>query len=180
MKLDLKFKILGLFFLVFVVLSFVYLFYSIPKVGYVRTKILTGKYDGVKESRILYDKKTAEWNNTIDTMNKVLQKDIIAFEKEQNSMPVKMRQFREEQLQERVNLFEQYRVNVERKKQEEEERLLQAAYNQINAMVEEYAKENHYDFILGTTQEGNLMYGASSRDITEEVLTALNKKFKGE
>ena len=113
-------------------------------------------------------------------MNKVLEKDIIVFEQEKNNMPPKMRLFREEQLESRLNTFEEYKRSIEQKAVQEEEKLIQACYNQINSMVEEYAKENNYDFVLGTTQEGNLMYGAPSRDITEEVLTALNKKFKGE
>lgn len=180
MRSDLKIRIVGTVFLLLTISFFVYLFYSIPKVGYVRTKILIEKYDGIKESRILYNKRTAEWQIMIDSLSNTLKNDIIAFEKEEKNMPEKMRLFREHQLEERINAFDAYKINTEQKKATEEEKLIQAGYNQINAMVEEYAKENNYDFILGTTQEGNLMYGAASRDITEEVLTALNKKFKGE
>jgi outer membrane protein len=44
--------------------------------------------------------------------------------------------------------------------------------------VEEYGKENGYDLILGTTTSGNILYGTEKKDITEQVLNALNNAYE--
>jgi outer membrane protein len=51
---------------------------------------------------------------------------------------------------------------------------------QINKYVEEYAKENNYDVILGGNGSGNIMYLKNDINITDDVLVYINKKYNGE
>jgi outer membrane protein len=52
-------------------------------------------------------------------------------------------------------------------------------YAQINKYVEEYAQENRYDVIMGGNGSGNIMYLSKKVNITDEVLTYINKKYEG-
>lgn len=52
-------------------------------------------------------------------------------------------------------------------------------WKQINQYVQEYAKTNNYDFILGGDGSGVLMYGNDSKNITDEVKNYINQQYKG-
>lgn len=52
-------------------------------------------------------------------------------------------------------------------------------WKQINQYVQDYAKANNYEFILGGDGSGSLMYGEASRDITKEVNVYINQRYKG-
>ena len=62
---------------------------------------------------------------------------------------------------------------------EEEEKLLKGVLNQVNAFVEEYAAEEGFDLVLGTTLSGSILYGTTGIDITEQVLQAMNQQYSG-
>ena len=50
--------------------------------------------------------------------------------------------------------------------------------SQINSFVKQYAEQEGYDIILGTTQSGSLLYANNALDITEEIVEALNQYYK--
>jgi outer membrane protein len=51
-------------------------------------------------------------------------------------------------------------------------------WKQINLNVENFGREKGYRFIYGATGNGNLMYGDSTNDLTEEVINYINKKYE--
>jgi outer membrane protein len=52
-------------------------------------------------------------------------------------------------------------------------------WKQLNQYVTDYGKKNHYTYIFGTDGSGAIMYSSSKEDITEEVLTYVNKEYNG-
>jgi outer membrane protein len=50
-------------------------------------------------------------------------------------------------------------------------------WNQINQYMEEYGQEKNYNFILGATGEGNIMFGNKKVDVTNSVIEYINKKY---
>lgn len=73
--------------------------------------------------------------------------------------------------------FLQYRQAIQQKAQAEEARVNQEILAEINAYIKQYGKEKGYDFILGATDNGNIVYAAEGKDITDEVLAGLNKQY---
>lgn len=57
--------------------------------------------------------------------------------------------------------------------------LVQGVLNQINDYIKKYAEENNYTLILGTTNDGNLLFGNKGIDVTEDILTELNNEYVG-
>jgi hypothetical protein len=49
----------------------------------------------------------------------------------------------------------------------------------LNDAIYQYGKENKYDYILGTSGSGNLMYADSVHNITDEVVIFVNKMYTG-
>lgn len=73
--------------------------------------------------------------------------------------------------------FLQYRQAIQQKAQAEEARVNQEILTEINAYIKQYGKEKGYDFILGATENGNIVYAAEGKDITDDVLAGLNKQY---
>lgn len=47
----------------------------------------------------------------------------------------------------------------------------------LNKYIEEYGKENGYNFILGSSGQGNVMYVGESDNITKDMIKYVNKKY---
>lgn len=73
--------------------------------------------------------------------------------------------------------FQQYRQAIQQKARAEEARVNQEILAEINAYIKQYGKEKGYDFILGATDNGNIVYAAEGKDITDDVLVGLNKQY---
>jgi outer membrane protein len=53
-------------------------------------------------------------------------------------------------------------------------------WKQINQWVNEYGKQNGYDYVFGAVGNGSLMYAKEANDITNEVVLFINKKYQGD
>ena len=70
--------------------------------------------------------------------------------------------------------------NEEKALQAEGQKEIDTLVKQVKAFIKDYGKTNGYTFILGSNEGGSVLYGAEATDITETVLTALNKEEKKE
>ena len=52
--------------------------------------------------------------------------------------------------------------------------------SQLNNYIKEFGKENDYEIIIGSNGTGNLMYAKDEKNISEEVIIFVNKKYSGE
>lgn len=50
---------------------------------------------------------------------------------------------------------------------------------QLNQYVSDFGKANQYDIIYGNTSNGSIMYGTDALNITKEVITFINNKYRG-
>lgn len=70
---------------------------------------------------------------------------------------------------------EQYRNDNEKTAKQFNEQI----WKQLNNYVKDFAKENEYDFVLGTSGEGNLMFANEKHDATAAAIIFVNQKYKG-
>lgn len=68
-------------------------------------------------------------------------------------------------------------INV--KEKEFSARYTNTIWTQINQYIGDYGKDNEYDFIYGATGNGSLMYGNEAKNLTNEVVIYMNKKYEG-
>ncbi len=65
---------------------------------------------------------------------------------------------------ENENLYQQYTEQI---------------WKQLNQYVEDYGKENGYDYLLGASGQGNIMYASEKEDLTKQVIEYVNNKYRG-
>ena len=150
------------------------------KIAYVRSSELVYNYLGMQEAQRDYQQKATAWQANMDTLRSDLRVSLSKFQSEYTDLKKEDREMREKLLEQQEENLKNYTMAISDKAKEEDDKITQAVLNQINSFVEEYGKAQGYDIILGTTTSGNLLYGKKAMDITEEVLLALNKQYKGE
>jgi outer membrane protein len=52
-------------------------------------------------------------------------------------------------------------------------------WKQLNQYIEDYGKENGYDYLLGTSGQGSIMYATEKDNLTEEIIKYINNKYVG-
>jgi len=70
-----------------------------------------------------------------------------------------------------------YRNNLMQELSTDESKLLNDVYEQVQAYMKDYAKENGIDVILSYTRGGALWYATDAIDVTKSVKEGLNKKY---
>jgi outer membrane protein len=158
----------------------VYSWLTKPKIAFVYNNKVLEKFDGVKDSRRLYQEKEQSYRSNIDTLEKELGFLVRDFQQNYGSYNAEVRKSKEDQLRQKQADFYQYKAAAENEIAKENEKLTVAVLNQINEFIVDYSKTNKYDFVFGTTTDGSLFYSKECYDITEEVIQAMNSKYRGE
>lgn len=86
----------------------------------------------------------------------------------------------EEKLQIKKINYYKIEENMSIKLEEEKGKGDELIWQQINTYTQEFGKEKGYDYIYGGNGSGSLMFANESKDISEDVLVYINKKFAGE
>ncbi len=151
-----------------------------PSIAYIRSGVILADYEGMKEVRDALDDKKELWHSNVDTLESDFRRALHQYNSDFKEMSGDDRRRREEYLDLQQRNLNDYRRSLERKARESEDKLLEGVLEQINVFVEHYGREEGYDVVLGTTADGNIMYGDAACDITEEVLRELNSAYRGE
>jgi len=153
---------------------------SAPKIAYIKSAELVNEYIGMREAIEMFQNKQKEWKTNLITLQKELEKSIADYQRDSLNLSDEQRINRKVTILKLREDMIRYSNVVNEKAAEEDNKMTQGVLNQINSFVEKYSKQNGYSVIFGTTASGNLMYAEEYMDITDEVLDALNKDYKGQ
>lgn len=163
------------------VLSLIFSIYSklsTPKVAYIRTLDVIYKYNGMKMAHARFKKQSEEWQANIDTLKNRYNVAVANYQIKAKSTSGKALEEDKLMLDRMEADYKKYASAIGEKAQENEKKITEEVLNQVNAFVEDYAKKNGYDIVLGAEGGGTIMYGNDKFDITEEVLKKLNEDYK--
>ena len=60
--------------------------------------------------------------------------------------------------------------------QEESRTKMDTLLKKVKSFIKNYGKQHDYDFILGANDGGSVHYGKADKDITADIVKALNEK----
>lgn len=150
------------------------------KTVYVDIGKLMQEYQGMKDARVEYEKKAAQWQANVDTLISQWQTELKNYEKEHAGMTKKERELKEELLRNKQQQINQYQDAVKQKAKDEDQAMTQNVVNTVNDYMKDYGEKHGYTFILGANGSGNIVYADASRDITPEIIEGLNKQYEKE
>jgi outer membrane protein len=151
-----------------------------PHIAYIRSKDLVYGYFAMKDAHQNFENKSKMWKMNLDTLQKDYSGALEQFKAVQASLPAAEKEKEAKVLMKQEQDMVAYSQAVNKKAQQEDEKITQGVLNQVNSFVEDYGKSKGYEVILGTTLSGSVLYGDKAIDITDEVLEALNRNYKGE
>lgn len=150
------------------------------KIAYVQIDTLTSQYQKCKDLEEEFTKKRANAEATINAKGKSFADQMQAFENKVRSNQYTQQQFEAEQA--RLGKLQQelqdLQLRLSNSLQEEYQKEFQALTDTIQNFTRSYAKEKGFDFILCKSSGiDNVLYADEAYDVTNEVVTALNKRY---
>ncbi|CEN43613.1 conserved hypothetical protein [Capnocytophaga canimorsus] len=75
-------------------------------------------------------------------------------------------------------MLQQHLMQEEESIKMESQTQMDSLVNKVKKFVKNYGKEKKYTFILGANDGGSVLYGDEKKDITAEVIKAMNESYK--
>lgn len=151
------------------------------KLAFVQIDTLTSQYQRCKDLEEEFAKKRTNAEATIDAKGKSFAAQMQDFQRKYQSNQFTQQQFEAEQA--RLSKLQQdlqdLQARLSASLQDEYAKEFQALTETIQEFTKSYAKEKGYDFIFCKSSGiDNVLYAGEAYDVTEEVVNALNKRYK--
>ena len=151
-----------------------------PKLAYVHADYLFENYAGSTEAYQDLQTKTAHWSEDLDSLSREYKAVYTTYNSQKVNLEKEQRQALEQQLEQQQSRFESHHAKVEKERQAIDQKMTNAIVTQINAYIRAYAEEEGYDMIFTSGETSNLVYSKETYNITETVLTYINKRYNDE
>ena len=149
------------------------------KIAYVDVEEILKEYKGTKDAEKEMNKKSAEIGKELDEQAKVYQAKVTDYYAKADKMTTKARQQEEQNLMQQQELLKQSQQQAQSNVQKEGQDKMTEINESIEDFVSDYAKNNGYTYILGTSdQTKSVLYGDAKSDLTDVILEALNTSYK--
>lgn len=145
------------------------------KIAFIENSKVINEY---KEKKALEDKfkqKAERFDKKTDSISKAFQMEAQAFDAASAKMSQKDAQTKYNELLQKRQFFQQQLQIEEQQLQSEGQKEMDSVVKKVKEFVKDYGKKNGYTYILGSNEAGSVLYGKEEKDITEEVLKALNE-----
>lgn len=165
--------ILGFSFLIFTVLK------TTNNIAYVNnSKLLIGFSESNKINKE-YEIAKKKYQDNLETIEDSVKQHMDLMSKEYDKSTTRKKTELQTKLRQLNQDLNRYRETGKRSINEEHQKKMAEVVKKINTYVADYGKEHKYDFILGTTAGGNIMYSNDSKfDITADIVKGLNERYK--
>lgn len=156
------------------VLSLGALFYfNQKKTAFVDLGVLYDGFEMAKKKNAEIQSMSFQFKNTLDSL-------ALEIQSMENELNISYNKDLDLKLQQKKINYYKIEENMQAKLNEEKGRSDEQIWQQINSYTQEYGKLKDYDYIYGGNGSGSMMYANENRDISEEVLNYINKKYLGE
>lgn len=144
---------------------------------YVNVDSLLTNYDFFKDTRKVLESKRFQLENDLNTRGRSLQNEVAFFQQKAQTMTMEQGRATEAALQKKQQDLLAYRERASQGLAAEEQTKNEQLYNQIFAYLKKYNKENKYEFVLGYTKGGGILFADESNDETKKIIGGLNKEY---
>ncbi len=153
------------------------------KIAWVQLDSVQANYEYYKQVQEELDKKQASAEATINQKGKSFAAQYQSLQNRAQSGELNQEQYEKEalRLQQAQSNLETLQAKLSMQLQEDAMTRQKALVDTVRAQVKKYAKEKGYDFVLCQNSDiNNILYAADVYDVTEEIITILNKHYKAD
>ncbi len=149
---------------------------SQSKIVFVNSDSLMDSYSLFKEMSASMEKKRDSLDQLLTARGSNLENEIKTYQESAAGMSDGERQLREESLMRKQQALMADRENLLDKLKAEESDLTDSIHSDLMRYLKTYNKNQQYDFILGYSRGGGILFANDSLDVTKQVVEGLNKK----
>lgn len=148
------------------------------KTGFVKSGVVINEYRGMKLANEQFAKELQQTQGNLDTLKsryiKLKELESVIAQKDRADWAYK--------LGISENEYRKYEEQAGQQMEMRKEQLTKKVLEEVNNLIQDYGKKNKYKIIFGTTDDGSILYGNETDDITGKILELLNarKKDKGD
>lgn len=152
-----------------------------PDIVYVNSDSLLANYEYFKEARTRLQGKGAQAEKDLRTQAEAFQKEVERYQQTAQGMTEQQRASAEQRLQQKQQQLQALQQNKGNELAGEESEEMKLIYDRVEEYLKKLSDEKGYKMVL-TYSRGNsaILYSDSTRDITSEVLAALNDAYTTE
>lgn len=122
--------------------------------------------------------KVENYSRKRDSLSRVFQAEAKQFETEAQKLNQNTAQKKYNELMQKSQLLQQHLIQEEQAIQAESQTKMDTLLTKVKKFVKDYGKSKGYTYILGANEGGSVLYGNDDKNITDEVLQALNQAYK--
>jgi outer membrane protein len=148
------------------------------EIVYVNVDSLLTKYDFFKDTQKVLESKRFQLENDLATKGRNLQNKVAFFQQRAATMTQEQGRATEASLQKEQQDLLAYRERAAQNLAVEEQNKNKQLYDQIYDYLKKVNATNKYEFVLGYTKGGGILFADPSGDRTQVVLDGLNKEYK--
>ena len=148
-------------------------------IAFVNSDSLMANYSLAQRMQTEFEAEQRRLDNDLQRRQRTFQEDVESFQRQiqLNLISMEDAQRREQELmmeqQNLLQLNETYSSNLMRKEMEMNREL----YQRITDLLERFNQEMGYDYILGFSPGGGILYAHKKHDITDEIVRRLNQEY---
>ncbi len=152
---------------------FAYHHFFVSKVAFIDANKVFEEFEMKKQLSVDFDNIESQRKLSLDSMAlqlQMLEQKLNSGSKEKNLLQL---------YQYKAQEYGQRRKAIENANETLLEKYNSQIWTQLNQYVKEYGEQHHYDYVLGATGDGSIMYATSKNDITNEVIKYVNQQYNG-
>lgn len=146
---------------------------------YVNVDSLLTKYDYFKDTQKVLESKRFQLENDLANKGRNLQNKVAFFQQRAATMTQEQGRATEASLQKEQQDILAYRERAAQNLAAEEQTKNKQLYDQIYNYLKQVNANNKYEFVLGYSKGGSILYADPSADQTKVIIDGLNKEYQG-
>lgn len=146
------------------------------KTAYVDNSKLLQEYSKMKRTEEVFQAKNEALSAELDSTAQVFQQEVQLFQSQMNSMSQSQREAEQNKLMQRQQFLQQQQQQKSQALRTESDEAINEIIDDVKDYVADYGKKEGYTYIFGSNESANIMYAKKGLDLTETILSELNKK----
>ncbi len=143
-------------------------------IAFIDNSELINEYQEKKDLDAAIKIKVDKFNKKRDSISQAFQLEYSQAGAKSKGMSQKAQQELAQTLNEKGQFLGQQLQVEEQQLQKESQSKMDTLVKKVKQFIKDYGKEKNYTYILGANEAGSVLYGNEAKDITNEVLKALN------
>ncbi len=148
-----------------------------PKTGFVDTEKIFKEYEGSKALEKELKAKQEKFSKKYDSLVQQWRQEVMDFQSKAKKLSPKKLQQKDQELYQKQQMIQQMQQQEGAKITAEIQAKNDSIVKEVYKFIDNYGKQNNFEYIFGKNTTGSVLYGKSQNDLTEKLLKALNDNY---